>query len=398
MRDIANIAFAFATLRVLQQPLRDALSSEALHKLSRVEPQSLAFLTEVGLEVSSHPVLLARMDDIIGRLFAALPKTVEQWRRGADLRNLREVRIDHLGSVGTRLMLERAQVPPPDEAFTQRASATFPPWGVVVVGASRLGGHLVPRGAPVPQQRRIFCYAEYAFCTPGRSEDLVEGRLLREHGFQGLRRWQKGWLRATTLPVNPNVDRSVCAEFQVLNELCDLVHQEGLADDLAQCAEVEGSVSMLVSTTPCLSCVGAVLQFSLLLPKVVLKFGCIQPWHAEGGLDGALLPGSSRVREGGSDQIAPATWEGGFLVEHWVPSGEQAEGAQEPQPPPARRTQPVRRPPARRAMSTPATVVAVQGQAAKPVDGLGSSTGHRLRPERSASTSRPAVRWHRGAS
>merc|ERR1719232_1313734 len=110
-----------------------------------------------------------------------------------------------------------------------------------------------------PQQRRIFAYSEFAFQDPNGLLEPVEGRMLREHGFQGLRMWQKGWLRATTLPVNPNVDRSVCAEFQVLNELCDLIHQHGLADSMKNCCQVDGSVNVLVSTTPCLSCVCAVL-------------------------------------------------------------------------------------------------------------------------------------------
>merc|ERR1740127_453686 len=105
----------------------------------------------------------------------------------------------------------------------------------------------------IPQQRRIFAYAEYAFERPPtatESSQEVEGRMLREHGFQGLRMWQKGWLKAVTLPVNPNVDRSVCAEFQVLNELCDLVHQHGLADSKEECRHITGWVRVLVSTTP----------------------------------------------------------------------------------------------------------------------------------------------------
>lgn len=137
--------------------------------------------------------------------------------------------------------------------------------------------------------------------------------MLREHGFQGLRMWQKGWLKAVTLPVNPNVDRSVCAEFQVLNELCDLVHQSGLSDNVEECCHVSGWAKVLVSTTPCLSCVCAVMQYSLLFPGVRLEFGCVQPWHSEGGADGAMNE-VAWTGIGDTEMIRPAMWEGGHII------------------------------------------------------------------------------------
>jgi len=295
-----------------------ALSSEALKKLHHVEPQSLAFLTEVGLDASAHPLLVAQLDRIIKKLFDALPKTLDQWRRGVDLRGLKDVRVDHLGSVGTRLMLGKAKIPPPDEDFIARASASFPrgPSG----DFSRRRSSMPQLADNTPQQRRIFAYAEFAFERPGALEGQgsprapVEGRMLREHGFQGLRMWQKGWLKAVTLPVNAHVDRSVCAEFQVLNELCDLVHQSGLADSMEECHWVLGLARVLVSTTPCLSCVCAVLQYSLLFPKVRLEFGCVQPWHSEGGANGAMREAPWTEGSGGSERLRPAVWEGGRIV------------------------------------------------------------------------------------
>lgn len=276
-----------------------------------MEPQSLAFLTEVGLDTSTHPVLVAQLDRIIGRLLEALPRTLAEWRRGVDFRHLKDIRIDHLGSVGTRLMLERVRIPSPDEEFVARASATFPRGPSGDFSRCRSGAPSIADN--VPQQRRIFAYAEYVFHTQGSPEtEHVRGRMLREHGFQGLRMWQKGWLRAITLPVNMSVDRSVCAEFQVLNELCDLAHQQGLADSMDDCCLVHGSVKVLVSTTPCLSCVCAVLQYTALFPKLFVEFGCVQPWHAAGGSDGAL---SEPVWTGsGQERLLPAMWEGGRIV------------------------------------------------------------------------------------
>lgn len=316
---------------------------------------------------------MRQLDQIIKRLVDALPKTLEQWRRGADLRSLKDIRIDHLGSVGTRLMLEKVRIQSPDDSFIIRASSTFPS----------------ARADNIPQQRRIFAYSEYAFCDLDRDTELVEGRMLREHGFQGLRMWQKGWLRATTLPVNHHVDRSVCAEFQVFNELCDLVHQHGLADSMRDCGGVSGSVRVLVSTTPCLSCICAVLQFSLLFPNVILKFGCVQPWHSEGGADGAM-------RETGAERVLPAVWEGGRLFEGGA--GGKTEEQQR-----SRQTMPVVRHRAVSASQLRASCSTLgesdEGAAENIADGLVLETQAevqcaRLRPRRAAS--RPAVRWRLG--
>mmetsp|Transcript_7423 Transcript_7423/g.12096 ORF Transcript_7423/g.12096 Transcript_7423/m.12096 type:complete len:466 (-) Transcript_7423:29-1426(-) len=318
-RDIANTAFSFATLRVLDQPLSEAFSSEVLRKIEHVEPQSLAFLTEVGLGASCHPTLVAQLERIIARLLDALPKTLDGWRRGVDLRNLKDVRIDHLGSVGTHLVLTKVGVPRPDHHFIDRAAATFPRGPSGDFSRRRSGApHLADN---TPQQRRIFAYAEYQFVGSLGMSDYVEGRMLREHGFQGLRMWQKGWLKAVTLPVNPNVDRSVCAEFQVFNELCDLVHQRGLSDSMEECSNVFGKVAVLVSTTPCLSCVCAMMQYSLLFPHVQLEVGCVQPWHAVGGAAGALEETPLHGEE--SVHILPAIWEGGQIVRGQKPSREE---------------------------------------------------------------------------
>lgn len=293
IRDIANLAFAFATLRVLDEHLRTALSAEAINKLHLVLPQSLAFLTEVGLDASAHPTLVRKLEQIVDRVFNVLPKSSDQWRRGPDLSVIQELHIDHLGSVGTKMLLHRAGIAAPASSFVERAVASFPRSAEGHISRFGLRQNALDSS---PQQRRIFAYAEFELSAAGIDR---RGRILREHGFQGLRRWQKGWLRALTLPVNLHVDRSVCAEFQVMNEICDFVSQEGLADDKESCPEVAGHVDLLVCTTPCLSCVCAAMQFQLLFSGLRFRFGCVQPWHS-GGSDGALKepkPPGSPARE-----------------------------------------------------------------------------------------------------
>lgn len=170
--------------------------------------------------MSKH--LEARLDVLAGRFIEALPRTLDAWRRGGYPQSLRDLRCDHLGSVGTRLILARLKVPSPDEEFCLRASGRFPrlPSGEIARSND-------PSAMGSPAQRRIFAYAEYQF-TPAvleRGDAPVQGAMLRENGCQGYRSWQKGWLKPSALPINPYVDHSMCAEFQVMSELCDLVHK-----------------------------------------------------------------------------------------------------------------------------------------------------------------------------
>lgn len=62
-------------------------------------------------------------------------------------------------------------------------------------------------------------------------------------------------------------------------------------------------MKMLVSTTPCLSCLCAVQQWGLLFPMVRTEVTCIQPWH------------SSEVGQGGA--LAPAGLETPFAIGGW---------------------------------------------------------------------------------
>jgi len=306
----------------------DSLSSESLRKIDHVEPQALAFLTEVGLAASKP--LEAKLDVLAERFLSALPRTLDAWRQGGYPKSLRDLRCDHLGSVGSRLILARLDVKEPDEEFSLRAAGRFPrlPSGDIARSND-------PSAAGAPSQRRIFAYAEYEF-TPAvleRGDLPISGAMLRENGCQGYRSWQKGWIKASALPINPYVDHSMCAEFQVLSELCDLVHKQGLADDIQESQDVTGWMKMLVSTTPCLSCLCAVQQFCLLFPKVLTRISCIQPWHSsEGGHIGSLAPGTvlplAADGWGWGDSSGAARWQSSWWDNAGSESTEQAPAPQ----------------------------------------------------------------------
>eukprot|EP00746_Dinoflagellata_sp_MGD_P155656 gnl/MRDRNA2_/MRDRNA2_85486_c0_seq3.p1 gnl/MRDRNA2_/MRDRNA2_85486_c0~~gnl/MRDRNA2_/MRDRNA2_85486_c0_seq3.p1 ORF type:complete len:538 (+),score=86.77 gnl/MRDRNA2_/MRDRNA2_85486_c0_seq3:199-1812(+) len=335
-QDIANTAFSFATLRVLTEPLMDSLSAESLRKIDHVEPQALAFLTEVGLAASKP--LESRLDVLAQRFCAALPRSLDVWRRGGYPKALKDLRCDHLGSIGTKFILHHMDVPPPDEEFRLRASGRFPR-----LPTGELARSNDPSQKGAPSQRRIFAYAEFEFtpAVPDRGDAPVRGAMLRENGCQGYRSWQKGWLKASTLPINPHVDHSMCAEFQVMNELSDLVHKEGLADDISESQAVGGWMKMLVSTTPCLSCLCAIQQFRLLFPQVRAEVSCIQPWHSsEGGLEASLTPATAEVLPWAADS---PLWDSSAGAQQWQTGyfgGASSEAAEPPAP-----AQPLQAPP-----------------------------------------------------
>lgn len=335
-QDIANTAFSLGTLRALTEPVMDCPWDEYLCKIDYVEPQALAFLTEVGLAASKP--LEARLDVLAQRFCAALPRSLDVWRRGGYPRTLKDLRCDHLGSVGTKFILHHMDVSPPDEEFRLRASGRFPR-----LPTGELARSNDPSQVGSPSQRRIFAYAEFEFipAVPDRGDAPVRGAMLRENGCQGYRSWQKGWLKASTLPINPHVDHSMCAEFQVMNELCDLVNKEGLADDISESQAVGGWMKMLVSTTPCLSCLCAIQQFRLLFPQVRAEVSCIQPWHSsEGGREASVTPATAEVLPWATDS---PLWDSSVGAQQWQTgyfSGANSEAAEPPAP-----AQPLQAPP-----------------------------------------------------
>lgn len=134
---------------------------------------------------------------------------------------------------------------------------------------------------------RAFAYAEFVVkLHPMQkprwySEQTViaqqcDGRLFRESGFSGSP--CRGCVRAFRLPNSSNVQRSLCAEFQVLDELAwhfmDKVNDARSSKDQSEPIPVlVGIVQLFTSTSPCLSCIGAIRHFQLLFPEVSIEMG-----------------------------------------------------------------------------------------------------------------------------
>ena len=72
------------------------------------------------------------------------------------------------------------------------------------------------------------------------------------------------WLAPTPLSVGASVDRSLCAEFQVLAHVCDSILEDC---PVSERRHLPGTVWLFISAPPCLSCVAAMCQFHMLFPS-----------------------------------------------------------------------------------------------------------------------------------
>ena len=100
------------------------------------------------------------------------------------------------------------------------------------------------------------------------------GRQLSQSAVSGVSdglRAQR-WLFPVPLAAG-SVERSLCAEFQVLAQTCDVIFED--LSDSSEGQRVSGKVQLFISAPPCLSCVAAICQFQLLLPCVELEVSWI---------------------------------------------------------------------------------------------------------------------------
>merc|ERR1711904_198604 len=87
------------------------------------------------------------------------------------------------------------------------------------------------------------------------ASNLLEGALLYQSGYKAEEpREGPGWLSETSLPICRYVDRSLCAEFQLLSELIEVQvggPPPGTQDPTAR-KEQKGRVDFWATHAPCL--------------------------------------------------------------------------------------------------------------------------------------------------
>jgi len=252
----------------LDAPLRDALAAEALKKIDSLEVQPLATLVDIGLPGCE---LLEQ------RLTSRVDTFAEQWRQEdafkASNSLLFDWQVDNFGVFGTALLLSKFGISRPGGDFVERA-------------LRRIKSEDTSRSDDWRKQRfffkeRVYCYVEFALQHPlAKAPEKLHGSLIKENSFlgEGTRAGRTGLLRSTTLPINELVDRTLCAEFQTLSELCDLLDSVGVTGK-ASLRFVTGSTILWTSGASCLSCVGIMRQFCALFPGITLEVFCSKRSH-----------------------------------------------------------------------------------------------------------------------
>lgn len=180
-----------------------------------------------------------------------------------------QLRIDNLGFMGTQLLFDAIRLEELPPGFQERVTAKYP---------QNFGSWAAIQESPSHFQ--IFSYAEYTifpWSPSGHHSKPLVGTLLRENGLRSPDSGRPRWLHAVTLPINAFVDRELCAEFQLLEAISELLAAtcsgfSGCIDEQSR-AKLIGSVYVLISSTSCLSCVGAVRQFQLLWPSLHFAVG-----------------------------------------------------------------------------------------------------------------------------
>jgi len=261
--DVANTAWAFDRLRLLDSPLRNSIASASLKSIPDLGCQPLATLVDLALPSCGA---------LEERLSALVASFAKQWLAldpftGMDALLL-DWQVDNFGIVGTANLLARLGVRSPEgREFGSRA-------------AERVDLEARGRGEEWRRRRfffkaRVHCYAEFDFAAPAAAGARLRGSVLKENSFmgEGTRAGRAGLLRGAVLPISDLVDRTLCAEFQVLSDIGDLLDSAG-AQGWPGRRSVTGRLQLWTSGASCLSCVGAMRQFLSLFPGVRLEVIC----------------------------------------------------------------------------------------------------------------------------
>ncbi|CAE7261937.1 unnamed protein product [Symbiodinium sp. CCMP2456] len=178
--------------------------------------------------------------------------------------------VDNFGKIGGRCLMNQLGIGRAEEAWLHEVKHFLRAWSEGV-------GTVSSDWKAQTAHRRIYAFAEFSFAStflPGKS--LLEGSLFQLNGLHADPEFTfRPWLCAVQLPISKWVDRSLCAEFQLLGEVCELLHRSGI--DLT-CPElrysVHGDLNLYLSEPSCVSCVGAMKQFQTLLPGANLFVEC----------------------------------------------------------------------------------------------------------------------------
>lgn len=261
-QELANIAWAYDVLGVEFGTLKEAVSKEVLRHLPEMETQALTFLVDVGL--SCADALRAKLQVEVLRFLSAMPQRIEDWEEERIKDAVRRLKVDSFGATGSRLVWDELGISKAPSDFEARALQHISELGLTSTGAQPAS-----EAGSERKHKRVFAYAEYSLEAPVEGEEPIEGKMLFENGFRCMR-GDARWLRHVKLPINSWVDRSLCAECQMMTEFCTELARDNLAGTPELNALLKGTLYVFTSSPQCISCLGVLRQFQLLFPAVTM--------------------------------------------------------------------------------------------------------------------------------
>lgn len=257
--DLSTAAWGLDAVQCLGGSSSVTTRPTAVCRTGVLDNQPLATL--VDLDLAGCDSLRERLDSLVARFATAwLAQDIGRWGS-----LFLAWQMDNFGLVGTGSLLTQVGISPTTVSFAQRALER--------VRAEEAGRHGDWREKRFFFKDRVYCYAEFALELPGRNPSRLCGSLLKENSYAGTRAGRTGLLRSIPLPINELVDRTLCAEFQLLSELCDLVGGAGLCGQQAL-SSVTGLVQLWTTGASCLSCVGVFRQFNHIFTATKLQVTC----------------------------------------------------------------------------------------------------------------------------
>ncbi|CAE8645579.1 unnamed protein product [Polarella glacialis] len=206
-------------------------------------------------------------------------------------RNMADFGVDNFGKIGGRCLLNQLGIGRAGDHWVAQAKQFIAAWADGV-------GKRSDDWKANTIHRRIYVFAEYHFAsTLWPMAPLLEGTSFQLNGLRSDPEMaRRPWLCAVPLPISKWVDRTLCAEFQLLVEVCEMLNRSGIEMTSPELRHsVYGYMNMYLSEPSCVSCVGGMKQFQTLFPGVDLLVECssvVEPLMARMEMDLA-----SRVRE-----------------------------------------------------------------------------------------------------
>jgi len=258
--DFSTTAWAFSVLGEEHKTLLDAISAEAIKKIDSLGAQQLGTLVDLGLPCQGD--IEAQLQKTVSRFLVSMPSNLEGFQKGWYQGLVSDFEVDNFGSKGDRFLLDTLGIFEGPQTFTKKGAQ-------LVIEYQQQHAESWWRSEGL-LHNRVVSYAELDLTPPGHGATSIAGARYQQNGYQGSRLVSDKIL-PTQLPFNHNVDRSLCSEFQLLTGVCQDLLQSQKGDVVRFLAQVQGWLRLFVTGAPCLSCVGAMRQFQLLLPRVTFE-------------------------------------------------------------------------------------------------------------------------------